>query len=585
MRAHHPEEADRLFATLLAQSIEFPPLLHFAGLNALDLGRIEEGLALLNRSLELDPHDPAFQTNLATALIRLKRWEEAEQWIRLLRAQDPNNAQTALALARLLHETARDGEAIAHWQTAMTLDPQGSTAWLGYGESLTELGDLKGAAKAYAHAQTLLPKDPLLRVARADILSEDDQGEDARILYEEALKLQPDFVPAVVGLAGLEGQLGQFEAALNRLRQLLARNPRAYPAAWLLARYKTYRANDSDIPLLEATRRQADAEPSHPLAHNAYFAWGKILEDLEDYDRAWDAFERGHALKPVSRAYQPSIQRNFLRLTRDALDGVFLKRNCLTEPGPVRPVYIVGMPRSGTTLTEQLLAAHSQVTPGGEMVAMQTAFRQGLGIPDLGQLPFALNPLSPTAWRRLRHEVDTLYQSCARGKKILTDKMPSNFQLCGLLYALNPEARVIHVRREARDTCTSCYTTLFRSSHKFASNLEHLGHYYRMYETVMDHWRNLLPPHAFLEIDYESLVLDPRTELARLLQFLELPWEEGCLKPERVERRIKTASIFQVRQPIQTSSIGRWQRYARHLGPLEAALAISDPLGDHPASL
>ncbi|EQD52210.1 TPR repeat-containing protein, partial [mine drainage metagenome] len=255
----------------------------------------------------------------------------------------------------------------------------------------------------------------------------------------------------------------------------------------------------------------------------------------------------------------------------------------LTEPEPVRPVYIVGMPRSGTTLIEQMLSAHYDIASCGEMVALQSALCRGLEIPDIGQLPFALNPLKPAAWRHLRSEVDRLYAERSRNRKVLTDKMPSNFMNLGFLTALYPNARVIHIQREARDTCVSCYTTLFRSSQRFTSNLTHLGRYFRMYEAIMDYWRSILPATTLLEIRYETLVGNPRESLERILDFIGLPWQEDCLYPERSDRRILTASLFQARQPIRTSSIGRWQHYARYLGPLEAALAIVSPLEDPPA--
>ncbi|EQD56876.1 TPR domain/sulfotransferase domain protein, partial [mine drainage metagenome] len=145
----------------------------------------------------------------------------------------------------------------------------------------------------------------------------------------------------------------------------------------------------------------------------------------------------------------------------------------------------------------------------------------------------------------------------------------------GMLHALSPEARFVHVRRDARDTCVSCYTTLFKTSYKFAQTLTHLGHYYRVHEAIMDYWQSLLPEGTILEVNYEQLARDPETEVPKLLAKLDLPFEEACLRPETVERPIATASLYQVRQPIRPTSIGRWHHFAQHLGPLEEALAIA----------
>lgn len=578
------EEADRIFTPLIAQRVAFPPLLHFAGLNAIEGGRAEEGLGLLRRSLELAPSDPAFQANFATALIRLRRFDEAEPLLRAMNRKDPGNPKSAFALANLLHLTARDGESIVHWRASLARDPEWAQAWIGLAESLGELGDLAGADQAYARAATLLPKDPLLRVTRADLLAQNEQQagdlQRARQLYEEALKLEPHFAPAEAGLASLEGQAGSFEAALGRLRRTLEGDSHAYFAAWLMARFKTFRPGDPDQALIERVVDEARREPSHALAHQAFFGWGKVLEDLGEYDPAWEAFCTGHRIRPVNRSYRESIQREYMRLLLKATDASFLERYRLTESGPIRPVYIVGMPRSGTTLIEQMLAAHTDVSPGGEMVALQSAICRGLDITDIGQLPFALNPLKPAAWRQLRAEVDRLYAAYSQGRPVLTDKMPSNFMNLGLLAALYPNARVIHIQRDAHDTCVSCYTTLFRSSQRFTSSLTHLGHYFRMYETIMEVWRHTLPATTLLEIRYETLVQNPRESLQAILDFIGLDWQEACLHPERTERRILTASLYQARQPIRTSSIGRWKHYAAHLGPLEAALALERPLED-----
>ncbi len=577
-------DAERIFTRLLAQPGTPPPVLHFAGLNAIELGRNEEGLGLLRRSIELAPTDPAFQANLATALIRLKRLDEAEPLLRALRLGDPGNPKPAFVLANLLHLSAREGEAVAHWKECLAHAPEWAQAWLGLGESLSELGDRAGADQAYARGQMLLPEDPLIRVARADLVVQDEQddggSETARGLYEEALRLKPHFAPAEAGLASLEGQAGAFDAALGRLRTLLERDPRAYFACWLMARFKTYPAHDPDLSLIERTVAEAGREPASETAHQAFFGWGKVLEDLGEYDRAWAAFSRGHELKPVNRAYNESTQRQYMRLLLKSTDQSFIEKNRVKEPGPIRPVYIVGMPRSGTTLVEQMLSVHSDITACGEMVALQSALCRGLEILDVGLLPFAFHPLSPAAWRRLKGEVDHLYAERSRGRQILTDKMPSNFMNLGFLTALYPNARVIHIQREARDTCVSCYTTLFRSSQRFSSNLTHLGHYFRMYEAVMEYWRTILPATTLLEIRYETLVANPRATLESILDFIGLPWQEACLHPERSGRHIRTASLFQARQPIGTNSIGRSQHYARHLVPLDAALAIAQPLED-----
>ncbi len=572
------EQAEQLFRDLLSQGISFPPLLHFSGLNAIELGRGEEGIARIKQSIALMPRDFVFKSNLATALTRLQRWDEAEPLLRELRMRNPTHAPTAFALATLLHQSGHDGEAIEHWKACTVLEPDSTGSWFGYGESLCELHDWREADRAYARAQELSPGNPHLRTARADLKVLAGRRQEAKMLFEEALKLEPGFVPARIGLAGQDGEHGDFDKANQTLRKVLTDHPDAYAASWLLARFKKYTPDDPDKALIEKTVQAAERHPDDPMAQNAWYAWGKVLEDIEDYDAAWEAYSRAKSAPQIKRRYTLSGQKLYMELILKAVDRNFVERNRSPARGPVRPIYVLGIPRSGTTLVEQILAAHSAITPGGEMAELLNVVRQNLRISELGQLPFALNPLSPTAWRRVKEAVNALYRERAEERANLTDKMPSNFIHLGMLHTLTPEARFIHVRRDARDTCVSCYTTLFRTSYKFAQTLTHLGNYYRMHEEMMDYWRSFLPEGVIIDVNYEHLVSNPEVEVPRLLNALDLPFEEACLRPETVERPISTASLYQVRQPIRPTSIGRWKRFARHLGPLEEALATTQPL-------
>ncbi|EQD62133.1 TPR domain/sulfotransferase domain protein [mine drainage metagenome] len=585
MQEGRHEEADRLFRDLLNQGIGYPTLLHFSGLNAIELGRGEEGIALLKQSIALLPGDFAFKSNMATALIRLEKWDEAEALLRELRTRNPSHAPTAFALATLLHRSGHDGEAIEHWKACTLLEPEAVGAWFGYGESLTELHDWSAADEAYARAQALRPDHPLVRTLRADLRVLAGRRAEAKTLFEEALKLKPGFVSARIGLAELDGANGNFDKASSELRSILTDDPDAYAAAWMLARFKKFTADDPDKTLIKKVVQVAEQHPDDPMIQSAWHAWGKVLEDLGDYDAAWESYSRAKSVPQIKRRYTMSGQQLYMELILKSVDRHFIERHRSSTPGPARPIYVLGIPRSGTTLVEQILAAHSQVTAGGEMAELLHVVRQGLGISELEQLPFALNPLSPSAWGRMKEALNALYLRRAEGRANLTDKMPSNFIHVGMLHALSPEARFVHVRRDARDTCVSCYTTLFKTSYKFAQTLTHLGHYYRVHEAIMDYWQSLLPEGTILEVNYEQLARDPETEVPKLLAKLDLPFEEACLRPETVERPIATASLYQVRQPIRPTSIGRWHHFAQHLGPLEEALAIAHPLAlpDEPA--
>jgi hypothetical protein len=244
-----------------------------------------------------------------------------------------------------------------------------------------------------------------------------------------------------------------------------------------------------------------------------------------------------------------------------------LREHGAGEPSNL-PIFIVGMPRSGTTLIEQILASHPQVIGAGELNALRNAAER------LGPLPEAFAGLTPQAATQVGRDYLAHVTPLARGRAHVVDKMPGNFLHAGLIAAALPGARIIHSRRDAVDTCLSCYSKLFSGEQPFAYDFGELGRFHRGYEALMAHWRTLLPPECFIEIDYEEVVDDLEGQARRLIAFLGLPWDEACLNFHQSRRVVRTASMNQVRQPIYRGSKGRWRQYAGHLQPLLAALGI-----------
>jgi len=234
------------------------------------------------------------------------------------------------------------------------------------------------------------------------------------------------------------------------------------------------------------------------------------------------------------------------------------------------PVFIVGMPRSGTTLIEQIVSSHPQVTGAGELSALR------LVVEGSGVFPERLEALAEGEAADLLRQLGQAYLArvapLAQGRARLVDKMPGNFLYAGMIPLILPGARIIHTRRDAVDTCLSCYTKLFGGEQSFAYDQAELGAFYRHYERLMAHWREILPSERFIEVDYESVVDNLEDEARRLTDFLGLSWDDACLNFHDNRRVVRTASVNQVRQPIYKTSKGRWQAYADYLGPLLAAL-------------
>ena len=239
-----------------------------------------------------------------------------------------------------------------------------------------------------------------------------------------------------------------------------------------------------------------------------------------------------------------------------------------------RPIFIVGMPRSGTSLLEQILASHRDVFGAGELLDFQ---RLALELVK-GQYPEGIVSISPRKIAALATRyVDVLNERNASAPRV-TDKLPANFLYIGLIYAAFPQARVIHCVRDPLDTCLSCYRKAFASAHGFAYDLRELGRYYRAYAGLMAHWQRLFPERMF-ELRYEAVIREPESTIRRLIQYCGLDWDEACMRFYETERPVQTASAAQVRRPLYTDSIGAWRRYADHLQPLRTALAAAPAAG------
>jgi hypothetical protein len=283
---------------------------------------------------------------------------------------------------------------------------------------------------------------------------------------------------------------------------------------------------------------------------------------------AFGHLDEGNRMKRAIAPYNADKTHKFLAEVAAAFTPALLDR--LADQGlrSAAPIFIVGMPRSGTTLIEQILAAHPAVQGAGELRFMRTVVEQVSGFPN------GVAALDGGALTRLGQAYLSHVESLAGGRPRVVDKAPGNFVNAGLIRLILPDAKIIHARRDPVDTCLSCYTKLFADALNFTYDLTELGRYCRDYQKMMDHWRAVLPASHFLEVDYEAVVDDIEAEARRMLEFLELPWDPACLEFYRVERPVRTASVNQVRQPIYRSSSGRWRKHADALQPLLKVLEI-----------
>ena len=519
------------------------------------------------------PTPLALELARAEGLLRGRRLSEAEVAFRAVLDRFPDHWAALTGLGMLALQADDASASIALLTRALAQRPGDPALLNNLANALIAADRPADAVERLEKALRLRPRFPeaLCNLGRA--LRQLGKGEEALSAYDRCRSIAPDHRPALLGRSRTLLELGRPEEAVAGLRRVLEEEPTSSAAYSLLARARKFRADDAEPAALERLLSMPDIRPAERI--RLTYAAAKMADDAGDYDRAMAR------LKEVNRMRTAVFDPHGYRKRVDAIAAVFTRsflseRSGWGDPSEA-PVFIVGMPRSGTTLTEQILASHPRVFGAGELETLThliADLHKELG--GEGRYPDFVHRLQPEQARtfgaRYAGEVGALAPHAAR----ITDKMPHNFERLGLIALLLPKARVIHCRRDPRDTCVSCYMQQFQDRHAYNRDLRALGLYYRQYERLMAHWRAVLP-HPPLEVRYEDLVGDLESHARRLVEFCGLDWDGRCLDFHRTLRSVVTPSTWQVRQPLYADSVGRWRRYARHLGPLLEALGDSIP--------
>jgi tetratricopeptide (TPR) repeat protein len=587
-----PREAIQLYRRALQLNSRHPQTHNNLANALMETDEIAAAAEHYKAALELNPRDAKVHSNLAAALIRLKQSAESLVMARRAVELDPQlpEAQNQLGLA-----FAAQGEfdqACACYRAALSLDQQHVEALSNLGNALRDLGDRGAAMAAYAQAVNLDPAradshcnlgnmlfefqriaDAAACYARALALNPDHKGAhlslgltlrmhgrtaDAEASCRAALAIDPRYAEALTLLGELRTDQGQFSEAQTLFQRAIAVDPDFPSAFYNIAMHRKMTTDDRGW--LSKTKSLA-ASPL-PLRHviSLRYALGKYFDDVNHYDQAFENYQCANEMtKRGGPKYDDAALTSHVDSIIKDFDANTIRGGAANGNPSQLPVFIVGMPRSGTSLTEQILASHPEVFGAGELRywddALQT-YRQAL---RAGSAAESISTIAASYLRRLEQLSDA-----AR----VVDKMPPNFMHLGLIHMALPRARIIHMRRHPIDTCLSIYFQHFLSIHPYANDLSSLAHYYREYLRIMEHWRRVLPDGVLLEIPYESLVAGQESWSRRLLEFVGLPWDPRCLSFHETSRVVLTASKWQVRQKIHSSSSGRWRNYEKFVGPL-----------------
>jgi tetratricopeptide (TPR) repeat protein len=568
---NHPNDAIACYRAVLAIRPNHTDAHNSLGNALLALGRAQDAIPHYQRILRIRKDHAEAHNNLASALWTLNRPQEAVKHLRRAIASKPAFVNAHCNLALVLTQLNQHEEAIACYESALAIQPDFAAAHNHLGNVLQKLGRMNEAAGHYQRALGIKPDYAEAHRNLGDALRALNRYEEALAHYEQSLAAMPAQAEVYNNIGGTHHILGRFEDAYRAFEQAVALAPRKAAILLNFAALKPFTtASDPRLSALEAlaapgTSLDADDEIA------MHFALGRAFADLGQHDRAFRHFVTGNALKRRRLIYdEADTLQTFARIR--AVFG----RGRIAEPGgdpSELPVFVVGMPRSGTTLIEQILASHSKVFGAGEREDIP-ALASTLTAPRGAKFPEAAATLMPGDWRRLGARYLEALRAAAPAAERIVDKMPLNFLYLGLIHLALPRARIIHVRRDPVDTCWSCFSRLFSGNLVFTYELGELGRYYRAYERLMAHWRAVLPKDVMLEVAYEDVVDDLEGQTRALLAHCGLEWEAACLSFHETQRPVQT-SIAEVRRPIYRGSVGHSRHYRPHLGALLEALTDS----------
>lgn len=563
--------AEASYAELTERFPNFPDAWHYYGILLHQRGESGRALQLLRQADRLDSRNLVFLLNFATVLREQRHLDESLKVLRRAYDIDPDHAQIFAQLTQIHLLLQRGGDLIAEVENRLKAHPENWRLWMLFGECLEQGGERERAMEAFGHAGELAPPgevDPQLRrgwSARA-------AGAVARAetAFSTALKINPECAQGYVGLATCASERGRFHRCERFARKALELDSGAHAASRLLAASSDNWRDDAFLRSLDDSARTCTDNDRH--AWLLHFARGYVREKRGEYDAAFEAYAKGNSLRSRVRPYSAVDHHAFTSNIVSELGADFLgRRDDVGAPAP-DAIFICGMPRSGTTLVETILASHPDVSPGGEMRHIHDELRRRIRDGSQSRIGTWLRNAPSKELRSIAQGWRRALADAGGNSPRVTDKMPGNFSLLGLIDVCLPGARIVHVKRDARDNCWSCYTTPFSEGSEFSYELASLGHFYRHYLALMEHWRSSLERGRIVEVEYERLVADPEEEIRKLLERLGLAWNPRCLEFHKTRRVVATASLFQVRQPLYTSSVGRWRRFESHLAPLLAAL-------------
>jgi tetratricopeptide (TPR) repeat protein len=538
------------------------------------LGRLDEAIREYERAIEIRENYPEAYNNMGTVFRDQAKLEQAEASYRRAIAFRQNYQEALNNLACLLTDQKRYEDAIRVLGDTLKLYPNHVATVL----NLTRAHMARGAypmANRAVHAVLKQEPENIEALTMAGQIAHDlDHYEDSIKHFEKALELNPNNIEALNYYGVALKSVGRLDDARNTFIKALEVQPRAIGTYSNLTDLEKFTAEN---PLFLTMKRIIERVPSPDSAPYMalHFALGKAYDDIGDADKAFEHYSIGTRLKRVTLNYNEAEVFEFFDEIQRIFTKDFIGRTDIPKNPSNVPIFIIGMPRSGSTLTEQIISAHPKVFGAGEIKNLSFSIAQlRLKYPSLPKFPAMAEAMKPSQFAAVAKSYLSAITQISDSAERVTDKLLTNFFFAGLIHMVFPNAKIVHTRRNPIDSCLSTFTKLFKDDMPHSYDLGELGRYHRKYEDLMAYWHRVLPSDALLSVQYEEMVEDPETNARRVIEFLGLDWDPACLKFHESNRPVKTASVSQVRKPIYKSSVERWRRYGDRLNPLIEALGI-----------
>ncbi len=606
LRLKRPQEALTWYGNALKIQNGFPRALEGMGLAFLADKRAADAVDYLRRASAAVPNRSVTQSALGRALAEAGHRDESEHAMRaavtlnpslgelgkaeaaqlegkldvaekILRSclsKDPDNIKALRMLANIALEANRFRAARKMLDRALELNPNFVLAWIDLANLFLKQDHYEKALEMIDKAISIDPKSTNSFVTRGNILTKGQHHEDSLDAYRKALEINEHSVGALAGMGHVLKTIGRTEESIESYRKCIRSHPAYGEAYWSLANLKTFEFNPEEVKVMQ-DMVERDHVPDEPKV-NFHLSLGKQFENQKDYEQAFEHYCLGNDLRRSREIYDPVQTQVIHDRIIEVFNNEFLQEHEGWGDPDASPILIVGLPRSGSTLIEQILASHSMVEGTMEL-------------PDLGRLVSSLTKRAKKSHieypeailnldeKDIRALGSSYIESTARyrsDKVYFIDKMPNNFPSVGLLHLILPNAKVINARRHPLDSCMGSYKQLFYKGQSWSYDQFEIGQYYLQYQRIMDHWHDVLPGKV-LDVHYEDMVADQENQTRRLLDHLGLPWEDQVLRFYETERAVNTASSEQVRQPIYTKALNHWRNYESQL---EELIEILEPL-------